>query len=632
MAYPSSFPGALDTFPTNRQLKQVIAPDDINGAFDALNKIEAVLGGARRRSFAYYTGHLTPQLSDYSALLGTALDDLTSGGRYGVLELPDGVWPILSTVNWRSRAFLAGMGADASVLDFQGSNCCEVIRFGYSQVTGGVYVDSGTVTQFGMRDVSLKNKKTTDWAGGPRFDAGSSWGWFENVRVTQANGFGWYFGNNVHHIFGRGLVASDIVATSDLRGGVGFWHFHNPSDVILSDCLGEDLDGHGITYDAGSTELLGVAPHDNVAANILIRNFGRNLDAGYISAQDGVLFEGGQRNRVSARVVAGATTNARANGLHFAQDQVGLAPDDNTVDIVVEGCGGHGILLQGGSRNAIRAKIHNVGMGGTTKRVVYIQDSTQNGVIASALDNDIEVEHIQDSGIGLNDFAVRIDIGSGGTVKRNRIYGRLRPGSVGFLNTNGSPTMTGVDANRILTTETDDVSDGVGLPFGAALDIWLRREAAGVLSQRAATQAQQHHLYKTFTDASNYGRLELGYDGSNFVIQVRGAGTGANPGTLLLGTLGANAIRLNTNNVNRWLVDANGHLLGATDGSFDIGAAGATRPRNIFASGGIVPFVKAGAPVDGDFTNPTNGMIAIDSTNSKIYVRIGGVWKGVVVA
>lgn len=41
----------------------------------------------------------------------------------------------------------------------------------------------------------------------------------------------------------------------------------------------------------------------------------------------------------------------------------------------------------------------------------------------------------------------------------------------------------------------------------------------------------------------------------------------------------------------------------------------------------------AGAPTDGAFTaTPTDGTLAIDTTNSKIYVRIGGTWKGVTVA
>ncbi len=43
--------------------------------------------------------------------------------------------------------------------------------------------------------------------------------------------------------------------------------------------------------------------------------------------------------------------------------------------------------------------------------------------------------------------------------------------------------------------------------------------------------------------------------------------------------------------------------------------------------------VKAGAITDADFgATPADGTLAVDSTNNKIMVRIGGTWKGVVVA
>lgn len=72
------------------------------------------------------------------------------------------------------------------------------------------------------------------------------------------------------------------------------------------------------------------------------------------------------------------------------------------------------------------------------------------------------------------------------------------------------------------------------------------------------------------------------------------------------------------------------HLL--FNGAFDLGTSAANRPRNVYATGGVKTLTKAGAPVDGDFTNPVDGMLAVDTTNSKIYARIGGTWKGVTVA
>lgn len=43
---------------------------------------------------------------------------------------------------------------------------------------------------------------------------------------------------------------------------------------------------------------------------------------------------------------------------------------------------------------------------------------------------------------------------------------------------------------------------------------------------------------------------------------------------------------------------------------------------------GITTKTKAGAPTDADFAStPADGTMVIDTTNSKIYVRIGGIWK-----
>jgi hypothetical protein len=53
---------------------------------------------------------------------------------------------------------------------------------------------------------------------------------------------------------------------------------------------------------------------------------------------------------------------------------------------------------------------------------------------------------------------------------------------------------------------------------------------------------------------------------------------------------------------------------------------------NVTASSAIANRTKAGTPVDGDVTTPVDGMCVVDTTASKIWVRVGGTWKGVVVA
>lgn len=56
--------------------------------------------------------------------------------------------------------------------------------------------------------------------------------------------------------------------------------------------------------------------------------------------------------------------------------------------------------------------------------------------------------------------------------------------------------------------------------------------------------------------------------------------------------------------------------------------------RNSIGVDKIMPCVKAGTPVDGDFLRvPPVGTAVYDTTNSKWWVRhSAGVWKGVVVA
>jgi hypothetical protein len=53
---------------------------------------------------------------------------------------------------------------------------------------------------------------------------------------------------------------------------------------------------------------------------------------------------------------------------------------------------------------------------------------------------------------------------------------------------------------------------------------------------------------------------------------------------------------------------------------------------NLLTVGALGTKVKAGTPVDGDVTTPVDGMIIVDSTGNKIWARVGGVWKGVVIA
>lgn len=68
-------------------------------------------------------------------------------------------------------------------------------------------------------------------------------------------------------------------------------------------------------------------------------------------------------------------------------------------------------------------------------------------------------------------------------------------------------------------------------------------------------------------------------------VTLAPGGTDTNIGAVL-GSKGTGGIFLSTNSTNRWTVaGSSGHLLCVADDTYDIGAAGATRPRNAYLSG-----------------------------------------------
>lgn len=117
--------------------------------------------------------------------------------------------------------------------------------------------------------------------------------------------------------------------------------------------------------------------------------------------------------------------------------------------------------------------------------------------------------------------------------------------------------------------------------------------AANTLAQRNGTNAQTFHQYATFTDASNYRRWSFGSQ----AVAWEAAGTGNDTSTaFLINRIGT--LSLGANNNVRWNVDSStGSFLAQTDNSYDIGASGATRPRNIYAGTGFIAGANAGLSV-----------------------------------
>jgi hypothetical protein len=115
-------------------------------------------------------------------------------------------------------------------------------------------------------------------------------------------------------------------------------------------------------------------------------------------------------------------------------------------------------------------------------------------------------------------------------------------------------------------------SDG-STATGGTLDLFIRRDAAGILAQRNGTNAQAFRVYNTYTDASNYQRLSFGF--ASGVAQILSSGAG---------TSGHAALTLGTG-TGTWQFTTAGNFIALADNTFDIGASGANRPRDVYAGG-----------------------------------------------
>jgi len=151
----------------------------------------------------------------------------------------------------------------------------------------------------------------------------------------------------------------------------------------------------------------------------------------------------------------------------------------------------------------------------------------------------------------------------------------------------------------------------------ATRDLILQRDAANTLAQRNGTNAQKLSVYNTFTDASNYERGVVDYITNANVLTIghQAAGTGTasrgirfftsstaffsinettsnwnivSTSDLIPGTNNAFSIgsaSKTVQNLHTSALTLYGNTTWPTDNAYDIGASGATRPRNIYVAG-----------------------------------------------
>jgi hypothetical protein len=211
-----------------------------------------------------------------------------------------------------------------------------------------------------------------------------------------------------------------------------------------------------------------------------------------------------------------------------------------------------------------------------------------------------------------------------------------------FSRVSGSLNFGGIGNFTIEMTSGEGLRLGPNqLGWGASVggnDLIILRDAANILAQRNGTSAQMLRIYETFTDASNYSRMEVGFDAGNvaFVLRSINAGTGT-----------LRPIALMTGGNVRWSIGATtGHFLAGADNTYDIGSTGANRPRDIFSSRDVYAqsntggfYLGAASDVailrdDANIlaqrraTNPQTFRVYNTSTDASNYERGGFLWSG----
>ena len=156
--------------------------------------------------------------------------------------------------------------------------------------------------------------------------------------------------------------------------------------------------------------------------------------------------------------------------------------------------------------------------------------------------------------------------------------------TTGFYRQSNAVTEYVGNGTRTLSLRAGDVALVSGGAFGwtgnstnpsASLDTILLRDAANTLGMRNGTNGQAINLYETYTSATTYERLTMDFAANKARIYTADGSAG--------GT--ASALQLGVDSTLSWEISTSGHLLAVTDDTYDIGASGATRPRNLYLSG-----------------------------------------------
>ena len=229
----------------------------------------------------------------------------------------------------------------------------------------------------------------------------------------------------------------------------------------------------------------------------------------------------------------------------------------------------------------------------TAGRAINASTATMSGLTTAPqvnLTGNVSAAAWTTTGVGLTTTARTLtDTSSSGTVATgytNVLGGNTIAASNSTTFTNYSTMFMAAPTagtNVTLTNSFSLVTAGnIGI---GSTDVVLTRDAADILAQRRGTTAQAFRVYNTFTDASNFERVQLYTSGTSGGVGWSQAGSGSARNFLVSGN--QLVFQSGSSYLNRWIISSSGNFVAADDNTYDIGASGATRPRNLYMSSWI---------------------------------------------
>jgi hypothetical protein len=271
------------------------------------------------------------------------------------------------------------------------------------------------------------------------------------------------------------------------------------------------------------------------------------------------------------------------------------------------------------------------GTGSTVFKALVVNATTPGTTSsASSLLLDLQVGGVSQFKVDKTGF---VQLGGGGMAAPGGIYTSAVSPNLSF-GWNNSWTF-GLSSTGILGWTSS--SDAKGAPD----TILVRDGAANTLALRNGTNPQTFRVYNTYTDASNYERGVFGWASNELNIATGKSGSGLSRNILLAAE---GALKIYTaNSTYGWQFTTAGHFFFNADSSSDIGASGASRPRNVYVgtavysadfygiNSGLTKTYVGGA---GTFQVVSTGVFAVSSSATNVFSadtylsrNAAGVWQ-----